>query len=285
GAQQAGPAPPAGRARPAAASCRAHRLDRPLAPASAAPPVARSPRPRSARATARTPGPPGGDAGPAGSARDTPAARTGPGRGPPAAGPEPPADRPAYRDWPPGEEQSARAAGRTGGSRAAGANHRSAEPRGSAQLACPRADAQAWLQHHPGRSRRWHHPQRARSPEGSAHQGDALRRPPRGHRGRDRAMSLDESLTYEQALAQLDATLHALEEGKLSLEEAIAAVARGREYLQLCERKLEEARQRIESLPVREEPDVEEPPHPATVAELRAERGGPPGTPQGEIPF
>ena len=98
-------------------------------------------------------------------------------------------------------------------------------------------------------------------------------------------MSLDESLTYEQALAQLDATLHALEEGKLSLEAAIAAVARGRDYLQLCERKLEEARQRIESLPVREEPDVEEPPHPATVAELRAERGGPPGTPQGEIPF
>ena len=98
-------------------------------------------------------------------------------------------------------------------------------------------------------------------------------------------MNLDESLTYEQALAQLDATLHALEEGKLSLEVAIAAVARGRDYLQLCERKLEEARQRIATLPVREEPDVEEPPHPATVAELRAERGGTPGTPQGEIPF
>jgi exodeoxyribonuclease VII small subunit len=98
-------------------------------------------------------------------------------------------------------------------------------------------------------------------------------------------MSLDESLTYEQALAQLDATLHALEDGKLNLEDAIAAVARGREYLQLCERKLEEARQRIESLPVREEPDLEEPPHPATVAELRADRAGAPGTPQGEIPF
>ena len=98
-------------------------------------------------------------------------------------------------------------------------------------------------------------------------------------------MSLDESLTYEQALEQLDATLHALEDGKLNLEDAIAAVARGREYLQLCERKLEEARQRIESLPVREEPDLEEPPHPATVAELRADRGGAPGTPQGEIPF
>jgi exodeoxyribonuclease VII small subunit len=98
-------------------------------------------------------------------------------------------------------------------------------------------------------------------------------------------VSPDQSLTYEQALARLDETLHALEEGKLSLEEAIAAVARGREYLQLCERKLEEARQRIESLPVKEEPDLEEPPHPATVAQLRAERGGGPETPQGEIPF
>jgi len=99
-------------------------------------------------------------------------------------------------------------------------------------------------------------------------------------------MSLDSSLTYEQALAQLDATLRALEEGKLSLEDAIAAVARGREYLQLCERKLEEARQRIESLPVREEPLLEEDaPHPATVAELRAERGRAADLPQGEIPF
>lgn len=98
-------------------------------------------------------------------------------------------------------------------------------------------------------------------------------------------MSLDQSLTYEQALARLDETLRALEEGKLSLEEAIAAVARGREYLQLCQRKLDEARQRIESLPVKEDESLEEPPHPATVAELRAERAGGPDTPQGEIPF
>ncbi|HXO59756.1 MAG TPA: exodeoxyribonuclease VII small subunit [Candidatus Acidoferrum sp.] len=99
-------------------------------------------------------------------------------------------------------------------------------------------------------------------------------------------MTLDPTLTYEQALEQLDATLRSLEEGKLSLEEAIAAVARGRDYLQLCERKLEEARQRIESLPVKEEPLPEdEAPHPATVADLRAERGRAPGEPQGEIPF
>ena len=99
-------------------------------------------------------------------------------------------------------------------------------------------------------------------------------------------MMVDASLTYEQALGQLDATLRSLEEGKLTLEEAIAAVALGREYLQLCERKLEEARQRIESLPVKEEPMPEdEAPHPATVADLRAERNRAPGEPQGEIPF
>lgn len=93
-------------------------------------------------------------------------------------------------------------------------------------------------------------------------------------------------LTYEQALAQLDATLRALEEGNLSLEDAIAAVARGREYLQLCESKLNEARQRIQSLPVNEEAGPEEdPPHPATVAQLRAGGAPPSVTPQGEIPF
>lgn len=99
-------------------------------------------------------------------------------------------------------------------------------------------------------------------------------------------MTPDPQLTYEQALAQLDRTLRSLEEGNLSLEDAIAAVARGREYLQLCERKLDEARQRIESLPVQDEPGAEdEPPHPATVAQLRAGRDATPGTPQGEIPF
>src|SRR5438552_721390 len=46
-------------------------------------------------------------------------------------------------------------------------------------------------------------------------------------------MSVDESITYEQALAQPDETLRSLEEGKLSLEEAIAAVARGRELLEV----------------------------------------------------
>ena len=96
-------------------------------------------------------------------------------------------------------------------------------------------------------------------------------------------MSLTPEMSYEQALAELDATLRSLEEGKLSLEAAIAAVARGRQDLEVCEGKLEEARQRIESLPVHDETPVEEAPHPASVAELRAQRDQP--TPQGEIPF
>src|SRR5260370_1445178 len=40
-------------------------------------------------------------------------------------------------------------------------------------------------------------------------------------------MTLDQSLTYEQALGQLDATLRSLAEGKLSLEDSITAEARG----------------------------------------------------------
>lgn len=99
-------------------------------------------------------------------------------------------------------------------------------------------------------------------------------------------MTDDAELSYEQALAQLDETLRSLEAGRLTLEEAIAAIAKGRAYLQLCERKLEEARQRIESLPVKDEPSIEdEPPHPATVAQLRGEptEGG--KRPPGELPF
>ena len=93
-----------------------------------------------------------------------------------------------------------------------------------------------------------------------------------------------DGLTYEQALAALDQTLHQLEEGKLTLEEAIAAVARGREYLALCQRKLDEAKQRIETLPVHDDTPEEEPPHPATVAQLRG--GLSPTQPsEPEIPF
>jgi exodeoxyribonuclease VII small subunit len=59
----------------------------------------------------------------------------------------------------------------------------------------------------------------------------------------------DEDLTYEKALELFDARLRALEEGNLTLEQAIEAVAEGRRYLKICEAKLEAARHKIEVRP------------------------------------
>jgi exodeoxyribonuclease VII small subunit len=58
-----------------------------------------------------------------------------------------------------------------------------------------------------------------------------------------------EELSYERALELFDARLRALEEGKLTLEEAIEAVSEGRRYLKICEAKLEAARHKIEVRP------------------------------------
>jgi exodeoxyribonuclease VII small subunit len=58
-----------------------------------------------------------------------------------------------------------------------------------------------------------------------------------------------EDLTYEQALELFDGRLRALEDGKLTLEQAIEAVAEGRRYLKICEAKLEAARHKIEVRP------------------------------------
>jgi exodeoxyribonuclease VII small subunit len=58
-----------------------------------------------------------------------------------------------------------------------------------------------------------------------------------------------EDLSYEEALELFDARLRALEEGKLTLEQAIEAVAEGRRYLKVCEAKLDAARQKIEVRP------------------------------------
>ena len=87
-----------------------------------------------------------------------------------------------------------------------------------------------------------------------------------------------EDLTYEQALELFDARLRALEEGNLTLEQAIEAVAEGRRYLKICEAKLEAARHKIE---VRPEPqpvalaaeDDFEPPTPGEVGRAQASPG------------
>ena len=63
---------------------------------------------------------------------------------------------------------------------------------------------------------------------------------------------MNEQLTYEQALAKLDQQLKLLEDGDLSLEDALKAVDEARVYLKVCTERLEAAKRKIEVRP--EEP-------------------------------
>jgi exodeoxyribonuclease VII small subunit len=66
---------------------------------------------------------------------------------------------------------------------------------------------------------------------------------------------MSEELTYEQALEKLDEKLKLLEDGDLSLEDALKAVDAARVYLKVCTERLEAARKKIE---VRAEPEPAE---------------------------
>ena len=59
---------------------------------------------------------------------------------------------------------------------------------------------------------------------------------------------LGESTTFEKALEELEAIVARMEDGKLPLEESLAAYQRGAELLKFCEAKLTAAQARIKVL-------------------------------------
>jgi exodeoxyribonuclease VII small subunit len=57
-----------------------------------------------------------------------------------------------------------------------------------------------------------------------------------------------EAVSFEKALEELEAIVARMEDGKLPLEESLAAYQRGTELLKLCESKLGAAQARIANL-------------------------------------
>jgi len=55
----------------------------------------------------------------------------------------------------------------------------------------------------------------------------------------------DAELTFEKALEELEALVARMEDGKLPLEESLAAYQRGAELIKFCESKLADAQARI----------------------------------------
>jgi exodeoxyribonuclease VII small subunit len=54
-----------------------------------------------------------------------------------------------------------------------------------------------------------------------------------------------ETISFEKALEELEALVHRMEDGRLPLEESLAAYQRGAELIKLCEGRLTAAQARI----------------------------------------
>ena len=62
------------------------------------------------------------------------------------------------------------------------------------------------------------------------------------------ASHAEQPLSFEQALKRLEDTVHALEDGQLGLDQALARYAEGVKLLRQCYDQLEKAERRIEIL-------------------------------------
>ena len=59
------------------------------------------------------------------------------------------------------------------------------------------------------------------------------------------APSIAEGLTFERALEELESLVARMEDGRLPLEESLAAYQRGAELIRFCESKLTDAQARV----------------------------------------
>ena len=68
-----------------------------------------------------------------------------------------------------------------------------------------------------------------------------------------------ESLSFEKALEELEALVQRMEDGRLPLEESLAAYQRGAELIKFCEGRLTDAQARIAVLEAGELRDLPAP--------------------------
>jgi exodeoxyribonuclease VII small subunit len=70
-------------------------------------------------------------------------------------------------------------------------------------------------------------------------------------------MTTLETMSFEQALQELETIVRRLEEGKTNLDEAISAYERGAALRAHCEKRLKDARLRVEQIMVKSDGTVE----------------------------
>ena len=65
-----------------------------------------------------------------------------------------------------------------------------------------------------------------------------------------------EELTFEEAMRELEKLVDGLDKGDISLDEAIAAYDRGSQLKDYCQKKLQEAKMKIETIQSSDNVDV-----------------------------
>ena len=71
-----------------------------------------------------------------------------------------------------------------------------------------------------------------------------------------------ETMSFEEALQELETIVRRLEEGKTNLDEAINVYERGAALRAYCEKKLKDARMRVEKIVVNSDGTIETKPSP-----------------------